>query len=119
MAIAGKWHAHDAKVRKDNSVVVHGIGRGKSYLDHVGLEKPGTDRPSDKLLRERDARIAADTRTPQDILLGNPPPGRSALDQKTALPPMKDWLKQPKGMSAVTEPVERACVCTISVARYG
>jgi hypothetical protein len=111
MAIAGKWHVHHAKIR-NNGVVVHGIGRGKSYLDHVGLEKPGTDRPSDRLLRERDARIAADTRTPQEMLLGNPPPGRSALDQRK--PP-----ESPKTMSAITGLVEKTGVCSLSVARYG
>jgi hypothetical protein len=110
MAIAGKWHVHHAK--RNNGVVVHGIGRGKSYLDHVGLEKPGTDRPSDKLLREKDARIAADTRTPQEILLGNPPPGRSALDQRNSHQP-------PKTISAVTAPAEKTGVCSLTVARYG
>jgi hypothetical protein len=32
-----------------------------------------------KRLQEREAREAADTRTPAQVLLGEPPPGRSAL----------------------------------------
>jgi hypothetical protein len=39
-------------------------------------------RPSADLLRARDERIAADTRDPAAMLLGDPAPGRSALDAK-------------------------------------
>jgi hypothetical protein len=33
-------------------------------------------------IAERDARMAADTRTPVQVWLGDPPPDRSALAQK-------------------------------------
>ena len=47
---------------------------------HVG-DIPGM-RVSDAVLRDRDDRIAADTRSAIDIWHGVPAPGRSALDQR-------------------------------------
>jgi IS30 family transposase len=42
------------------------------------------ERAPDAVLVARDARLAADTRSPAQIWLNDPPPGRSALAQRNA-----------------------------------
>ena len=46
----------------------------------LGLAGRIDDETARQRFAERDAREAADTRTPAQRLLGDPPPGRSALD---------------------------------------
>jgi hypothetical protein len=41
------------------------------------------NRAPDHVLAERDRAIASDTRSPAAVMLGEPPPGRSALDRYT------------------------------------
>jgi hypothetical protein len=84
MTLKGNWSATDRARERvaNNGVVVHGIGKGKSYLETIGLEKPGADRPSDRLLRERDERYAADDRTDVEKLMGVPVPAKSALGHR-------------------------------------
>jgi hypothetical protein len=47
--------------------------------DFIRLHKNSADVKA--RMQERDARLAADTRTPAQVWLGDPPPGRSALHQ--------------------------------------
>jgi hypothetical protein len=51
----------------------------------AALIEAGKNRPppedADARLRERDARLAADQRSPAERFLGDPPTGRSALAQ--------------------------------------
>jgi hypothetical protein len=47
--------------------------------DFIGLGGAHNIADGKQRLRERDARAALDTRTPAQVLLGEPPPGRSAL----------------------------------------
>jgi hypothetical protein len=74
MAIAANWHHHDhsARLRLGERRT-----RNVQRADHVRFE-----RLSAKAIVERDQRLAADTRTAVQIWLSEPPPGRSALDQK-------------------------------------
>ena len=64
MTILGKWASHDAAKRR---------GRWQPLSDAVRHKR--------QLLKERDRRTALDTRTPQEVWLGDPEPGRSALAQ--------------------------------------
>jgi hypothetical protein len=64
MTILGKWASHDAAKRR----------RWRQPLSDAV-------RPERQLLKERDRRAALDTRTPQQVWLGDPEPGRSALAQ--------------------------------------
>jgi hypothetical protein len=74
----------------------HGMGKSRK----AALNLNGGARASEKLLLERDERYARDTRTPGQIWAGDPPPGRSALDQRRktgiwdgiTLPSMDGWL---------------------------
>jgi hypothetical protein len=59
-----QWASHDAARRRR---------RRQALSDAV--------RPERQLLKERDRRAALDTRTPQEVWLGDPEPGRSALAQ--------------------------------------
>ena len=61
MTILGKWASHDAAKRR---------GRWQPLSDAVRHKR--------QLLKERDRRTALDTRTPQEVWLGDPEPGRSA-----------------------------------------
>jgi hypothetical protein len=47
--------------------------------DFIGLGGAHNIADGKQRLRERDARAELDTRTPAQVLLGEPPPGRSAL----------------------------------------
>ena len=52
--------------------------------DFIGLGGAHNIADGKQRLRERDARAALDTRTPAQVLLGEPPPGRSALQKSDA-----------------------------------
>jgi hypothetical protein len=47
----------------------------------IGLQNRIDPHEAQERFRERDARAALDTRTPAQVWLGEPPPGRSALAQ--------------------------------------
>jgi hypothetical protein len=64
----------------DNGVVQHGLGMDRRRVLNLG--NTGGGRPPADVLKERDARVAADTRNDIDRWLGTPPPGRSALDAR-------------------------------------
>jgi len=50
--------------------------------EFIGIDRGVTATDARQRIAERDARQAADTRTPAQVWLNEPPPGRSALAQE-------------------------------------
>jgi hypothetical protein len=74
VTIPGNWTSQKVQARKQQRLV----------SGHRVDQHDVRARPSANLIRDRDQRAASDTRSLAQRWCGDPPPGRSALDQRTA-----------------------------------
>jgi hypothetical protein len=86
--LKGNWTAVDAAKKRPANIYPEPVERAELRA----------------LLRQRNEALAADTRSDTERLLGTPPPGKSALDEKRALPDRpRDFLKiEPTKCQGVT-----------------
>jgi len=75
--------------RSPNGVLHRFAKCGPSFDKAVIPPSNKYNRAPDHVLAARDLAIATDTRSPAAVMLGEPPPGRSALDRYTPPSPPK------------------------------